>query len=111
MQIYRLWRFRKEKKIYWLYKIYKICFKKDSIKLFLIYEINKCIEYCPVLMSNFNYNWNNKCPENTKELEEQDNRNNCSCNKDINAYWYKYSIVRKNFFSSLLKNLQLKTWW
>ena len=77
---------------------YKICFKFDSSKPFLIYETNECIDNCPEGAYIFNYTCYEKCPEYTKELEEPDNGNNCACNKDINAYWYEYIIDSKKLY-------------
>ena len=77
---------------------YKTCFKFDNAKPYLIYNTNECIDNCFPGMFVFNYTCYDKCPENTKELEEPEDGNTCTCDKDIITYWYEYIQDSKKFF-------------
>ena len=74
----------------------KLCIDSIPAKPYLIYDTNECIEECPPEMKIFNMTCYNKCPEFTLDIPDTDPDSGytCSCNKDIDAYWYKF---QKNY--------------
>ena len=70
----------------------KLCIDSIPAKPYLIYDTNECIEECPPEMKIFNMTCYNKCPEFTLDIPDTDTDSGytCSCNKDIDAYWYKF---------------------
>ena len=78
---------------------YKYCFKFDDLDIpYLIYDTKECIDNCPSGMHIFNFTCYDKCPKYTKELETPEDGNTCTCNKDIDSFWYEYIIELKKFF-------------
>ena len=70
-------------------------------KQFLIYDTNECVAETQCNgMYIFNMICYNKCPENTKEIEVDANGYKCSCNQDLDLYWYEYDKpgIIKQFF-------------
>ena len=79
---------------------YDLCIKITEVnRPYLIYDTNQCVEECPPGMYIFNMTCYYKCPEFTKELITADgNGYTCSCDKEIDAYWYEYKISGKTFY-------------
>ena len=77
-----------------------LCINIEGVnKPYLIYDTNQCIEECPSQMYIFNMTCYYKCPEFTKDLQTADSdRYTCSCDKEIDAYWYKYELSGKTFY-------------
>ena len=73
---------------------------ENVVKPYLIYDTNECVEIGKCSgMYIFNMTCYSKCPENTKEIEEDGTTHyTCSCNQEIDAYWYQYEKLEKAYF-------------
>ena len=75
-----------------------MCYKKIPGKDYLIFDTNECIDSCQDGKYIFNMTCYNKCPDYTVENEDTSTGYTCSCNKDIDAYWYEYKHFDKTFY-------------
>jgi len=81
----------------------KECISIENVaKPYLIYDTNECVDNNNNECSGmyiFNMTCYSKCPENTKEIEEDVTTHyTCSCNQEIDAYWYQYEKLGKTYF-------------
>ena len=79
----------------------KECISIEGVeKPFLIYDTNECVPLTECSnMYIFNMICYSKCPENTKEIESDvDTGYTCSCNQEIDAYWYQYEKSGLTYF-------------
>jgi len=67
-------------------------------KDFLMFNTNECIGTCLSGTYIFNMTCYNKCPDYTVENTEDHPTYTCSCNKDIDAYWYEYKYLTQTFY-------------
>jgi hypothetical protein len=79
---------------------YDLCVKITEVnKPYLMHDTNECVESCPPGMYIFNMTCYYKCPEFTKEVVPANvGDDTCSCDKEIDAYWYEYEISGKTFY-------------
>jgi len=75
-----------------------MCLGNIENKKYLILNTNQCINSCPSTMYIFNMTCYNKCPDFTVENGEEEGPYTCSCNKDIDAYWYKFVQDGETFY-------------
>ena len=75
---------------------------EGGTKPYLIYDTNECVDNTNNECSGmyiFNMTCYSKCPENTKEIEEDVTTHyTCSCNQEIDAYWYQFLKFGKTYF-------------
>jgi len=79
----------------------KECISIENVeKPYLIYDTNECVEEDKCSgMYIFNMTCYSKCPENTKEIEEDETTHyTCSCNQEIDVYWYQFLKSGKTYF-------------